>query len=132
MGRPRKKFKFTFPQGLRNPELVKAVVGPIIDQIAAERDLSAADIPHFHRMATSYDCYLWAEDECRMEGLTMINKKGETVKHPAVNISRENWGVFMSIAREYGITPKSKAQMSSHKAPLEKADDELTAFEQGR
>ena len=131
MGRPQKRFKFRFPDNLRYEKEVKAVVGAIISQIEAERELIAADIPHFHRMATIYDRYLDAEDIISRDGSTMINNKGEVVKHPAVNISRESWGVFVQLTREYALTPKSKAQMSAHK-PIDKdPDDQLSRFEKG-
>lgn len=131
MGRPKSNFKFKFPQNLKYLKEVRTVVGAIIDQIADERDIIAADIPHFHRMATIYDRYLDAEDIIAREGSTMINNKGEVVKHPAVNISRESWGVFVHLTREYALTPKSKAQMTAHKPAERDSDDQLALFEKG-
>ena len=84
MGRPQKRFKFKFPSNLRYEKEVKSVVGAIISQIEAERELIAADIPHFHRMATIYDRYLDAEDIISKDGSTMINNKGEVVTLHAI------------------------------------------------
>lgn len=134
MGRPRTKekvFKFAYPATLRHKE-TKQVIGSIIEAILAQRPLTAEDMPQLHRMATSYDLYLRAEEDVDKEGITMINKKGETVTHPSVNISLKCWATFMAIAREYGFTPKSKAQMTAHKpAVAERGDDELSKFQRG-
>lgn len=134
MSRPRTKekvFKFSYPQSLRHKE-TRQVIGSIVDQIKVQRPLTAEDMPQLHRMATSYDLYLRAEEDIDREGITMINKKGETVTHPAVNISLKCWATFMAIAREYGFTPKSKAQMTAHKpAAPERGDDGLAKFERG-
>ena len=134
MGRPRTKekvIKFTYPHTIRNKE-TKQVIGSIIESITAQRKLTAEDIPQLHRMATSYDLYLRAEADIDMEGITMINKKGETVTHPSVNISLKCWATFMAIAREYGFTPKSKAQMTAHKSLDDKTpDDPLAKYDKG-
>lgn len=129
MARP-KKIKFEFPATIRHEE-TKVVVSGIIRQLEEERKLTFADIPHLHRLATSYDLYLTANDELFASGAITVNKKGEEVKHPYVNIARENWNEFLRITREFGITPKSKSQMGSHKPEKTKEDDPLDLFNKG-
>ena len=51
---------------------------------------------------------------CRHSMIT-TNKKGEEVKHPYVNIAREAWAQYLDVAKQYGLTIKSKAQIDSHK-----------------
>lgn len=133
MARPRtkpRKFTFKAPATIRH-KATSEVMNSIVDLITSTRPLTAEDMPQLHRMASSYDLYLQAEDDVFREGITMINKKGETVTHPSVNISLKCWATFMAIAREYGFTPKSKAQMSSHRPTEEKNDDQLAMFDRG-
>jgi P27 family predicted phage terminase small subunit len=118
----KKKVKFKMPSYITREE-VKIVVEAIVAQVKEERELVATDLPNFHRLASSYNTYLDAESQIFSEGATQTNAKGDVVKHPAVNISREAWNEFLRILRELGITPKSKSQMGSHK-PQEKGPDE--------
>lgn len=126
----KKKVKFHFPFTIKHEE-TKDIVNGIISKIKEERDLSYADIPHLHRLATSYDLYLTAIEGLAVDGAITVNKKGEEVKHPYVNIARENWNEFLRITREFGITPKSKSQMGSHKQEKVVEDDPLTLFIKG-
>lgn len=126
----KKKVKFKMPSYITREE-VKIVVEAIVAQVKEERELVATDLPNFHRLASSYNTYLDAESQIFSEGATQTNAKGDVVKHPAVNISREAWNEFLRILRELGITPKSKSQMGSHKPTHSHDDDELTKYEQG-
>lgn len=126
----KKKIKFKIPAYITRDE-VKIVVEAIVAQVKEERELVATDLPNFHRLASSYNTYLDAESQIFEEGATQTNAKGDVVKHPAVNISREAWNEFLRILRELGITPKSKSQMGSHKPTQSHDDDELARYEQG-
>lgn len=117
-----KKIKFKMPSYITNED-VKIVVEAIVAQVKEERALVATDLPNFYRLASSYNTYLEAESQIVAHGITQTNAKGDWVKHPAVNISREAWNEFLRILRELGVTPKSKSQMGSHK-PQEKAPNE--------
>lgn len=118
----KKKVKFQMPSYITREE-VKIVVEAIVAQVKEERELVATDLPNFHRLASSYNTYLDAESKIFSAGATQTNAKGDVVKHPAVNISREAWNEFLRILRELGITPKSKSQMGSHK-PQKKGPEE--------
>lgn len=63
-------------------------------------------------MATAYDSYLTNTEIVSNLGGTMRNIKGEEVKRPEVNIAKENWAQFFDIAKDYGLTPKSKKKIS--------------------
>lgn len=106
-------------------EEVKVVVEAIVAQVKEDRELVATDLPNFHRLASSYNTYLDAESRIFLEGATQTNAKGDVVKHPAVNISRESWNDFLRILRELGVTPKSKSQMGSHKTTEKKPDEPI-------
>jgi P27 family predicted phage terminase small subunit len=82
--------------------------------------LTYSDIPQLHRMATAYDAYLSCLDVLSVKGMTMTNLKGETVKRPEANLLRESWSQYLEIAKEYGLTTKSKGQIKS----LQPADEE--------
>lgn len=94
----------------------------IIKKLNEEDKISAADIPQLHRMATSYDMYITSCEWLSDHDPIAINKKGEEVKHPHVNIAREAWNQYLLLAREYGLTAKSKAQINSH-APQKDEDE---------
>lgn len=119
--------KFELPKSVKHDE-TKAVMEAIVRQLRKEGRLRPIDLPQLHRMATSYDLYITANEEIARTGAVMINIKGEVVKHPYTNIVREMWNEFLRIAREYGVTPKSEAQMSSHK-PTKQDKAEKTPLE---
>jgi len=44
----------------------------------------------------------------------MENLKGELVKRPEANLLKESWSQYLELAKEYGLTAKSKGQIKSH------------------
>ena len=88
----------------------------LVKELNDSERLTTADIPQLHRMATAYDTYLTCEEVLAREGITMVNLKGETVKLPEVNIQKESWAQYLELAKEYGLTKKSKGQIKSLKA----------------
>ena len=61
------------------------------------------------------------------EGLTMRNLKGEIVKRPEANLLKESWSQYLELAKEYGLTVKSKGQIKA--LNVEDAEESpLTAF----
>lgn len=108
----------------------RKLIGRLVKQLSASDMLSEADIPQIHRMATAYDMYLTCVDIISREGPTMRNLKGETVKRPEVNILRESWSQYLELAKEYGLTAKSKGQIKALSA--EEEDSPLDAYLKGR
>lgn len=98
---------FRLPKTIRHKEARK-VICDIVRELSERGELAVGDIPQLHRMATAYDTYLSCVDVVAESGMTMKNLKGETVKRPEVNIMRESWAQYLDIAKEYGLTPRSK------------------------
>lgn len=88
----------------------------LVRKLNDENKIGVADIPNLHRLATSFDQYLTAINWLSDHSMITINKKGEDVKHPYVNIAREAWAQYLDVAKQYGLTIKSKAQIDSHKS----------------
>ncbi len=116
-----KGVKFKVPGSVKHEE-TKRFMRDVVKKLNQEEAIDSTDIPNLHRMATSYDLYLTACEWLSENGPITVNKKGEQVKHPYVNISRESWNQFLELAKQYGLTIKSKAQIKAH-APVEKKDD---------
>ena len=89
----------------------KKVIADIVKQLNKNEILEAADIPQLHRMSVAYDTYLTCVDILALEGLTMKNLKGEIVKRPEANLLKESWSQYLELAKEYGLTVKSKGQI---------------------
>ena len=94
----------------------------LVKKLNEEDKIDVSDIPNLHRLATSFDQYLTAINWLSQHSMVTTNKKGEEVKHPYVNIAREAWAQYLDVAKQYGLTIKSKAQIESHK-PVEKVPD---------
>lgn len=104
------KISFRLPKTVIYKE-AKKVICDIVRQIEAERDLMASDIPLLHRMATAYNAYIACTIVVAEQGLTMENLKGEWVKRPEANLLKENWAQYLELAKEYGLTAKSRSQI---------------------
>lgn len=103
----KKKITFSLPETIQHSEAVKAVLD-IIKEMNQDRPITSVDIPQLHRMVTAYDCYLTCVDVVSEHGMTTQNIKGEWVKRPEANLMRENWAQYLEIAKEYGLTPRSR------------------------
>lgn len=49
----------------------------------------------------------------------MKNIKGEMVKRPEANLLKENWSQYLELAKEYGLTAKSKSLIKGKTASRE-------------
>jgi P27 family predicted phage terminase small subunit len=107
-----KKIGFKIPGYIAHKE-VRNMISNIVRQLNDAGVLTHADIPQLHRMATAYNTYLDCVQIISEQGMTMENLKGETVKRPEVNIMRESWNQYLELAKEYGLTTKSKGQIKS-------------------
>jgi P27 family predicted phage terminase small subunit len=102
------------PKGLRHIE-TKYMIEAVLDELEEQKRLSAICAPFLHRLASSYERYLDAFEYLSTHSAIDVNKKGEEVKHPNVNIEREAYSQFLAIAKEFGFTIKSSMQIKSHK-----------------
>ena len=105
-----RKISFKLPKTVTYKEARKAI-SDIVRQIEEERELEPCDIPQLHRMATAYNAYIDCVRIIAEKGLTMYNLKGEVVKRPEANLLRENWNQYLELAKEYGLTVRSKTQI---------------------
>lgn len=126
----KKKISFTLPDSIQHEETTRLING-LVKQLNEREMLELSDIPQLHRMATAYDMYLTCVDILNREGMTMSNLKGETVKRPEANLLKENWSQYLELAKEYGMTAKSKGQIKAL-ASGESEESPLDAFLEGR
>lgn len=120
-----KKVIFRLPESIKHPEARKAMTS-IVRHLNAADILTPSDIPQLHRMATAYNTYLECVDVISYKGMTMTNLKGETVKRPEANLLRESWSQYLEIAKEYGLTTKSRGQIKSMQP--DKEDSPLDSY----
>lgn len=119
------KLEFIIPDTIEHEE-VKTYMRAVVKNLKDEKCFNATDLPQLRRMAISFDQYLKCEEFITANGSTMINIKGEEVKHPMFNIMRENWNQFLELSKEYGFTVKSKSKIkglqteSNEESPLDK------------
>lgn len=111
----KKKISFKVPDSIEHDEARKLITG-LVKQLNEKEMLELSDIPQLHRMATAYDMYLSCVDTLSREGLTMENLKGEMVKRPEANLLKESWSQYLELAKEYGLTAKSKGQIKAMNA----------------
>lgn len=126
----KKKISFKVPDSIKHGEARKLITG-LVKQLNEREMLELSDLPQLHRMATAYDTYLSCVDTLSAEGFTMENLKGETVKRPEANLLKESWSQYLELAKEYGLTAKSKGQIKA----MNGADNEespLDIFLKGR
>lgn len=124
------KVKFEIPDTIKHEE-VRIYMRAVVKKLTAEKAFDATDIPQLRRMATAYDQYLKCEEFISDNGSTVVNFKGETVKHPMFNIMRENWNQFLELSKEYGFTMKSKSKIKKGKSEKEE-DTPLDKYFKGR
>ncbi|WP_270288947.1 phage terminase small subunit P27 family [Bacteroides thetaiotaomicron] len=111
----KKKISFKVPDSIKHDEAHKLITG-LVKQLNEKEMLELSDIPQLHRMATAYDMYLSCVDILSKQGLTMENLKGEMVKRPEANLLKESWSQYLELAKEYGLTAKSKGQIKAMSA----------------
>jgi P27 family predicted phage terminase small subunit len=111
----KKKISFKVPDSIKHDEARKLITG-LVKQLNEKEMLELSDIPQLHRMATAYDMYLNCVDILSQQGITMKNLKGEMVKRPEANLLKESWSQYLELAKEYGLTAKSKGQIKAMNA----------------
>lgn len=77
-------------------------------------------------LAQSYSMFITSTQTLIAEGLTIINKQGNIVPHPAVKIAKDSQIQAINIMRELGLTPLSKKKLSTK----EQSDYKESPFEQ--
>ncbi|WP_294481867.1 phage terminase small subunit P27 family [uncultured Bacteroides sp.] len=108
----KKRISFKVPDSIKHDEARRLITG-LVKQLNEKEMLELSDIPQIHRMATAYDMYLSCVDKISEKGMTMENLKGEQVKRPEANLLKESWSQYLELAKEYGLTAKSKGQIKA-------------------
>ena len=126
----KKKISFKLPETIKHKEARK-IISDLVKQLNDRGQLEIADIPQLHRMATAYDAYLECVEVLAQDGMTMKNLKGEWVKRPEANQLKENWSQYLELAKEYGLTAKSKGQIKAMNAG-DNEESPLEAYLKGK
>jgi len=126
----KKKISFKLPETIKHKEARK-IISDLVKQLNDRGQLEIADIPQLHRMATAYDAYLECVEVLAQDGMTMKNLKGECVKRPEANLLKENWSQYLELAKEYGLTAKSKGQIKAMNAG-DNVESPLEAYLKGK
>lgn len=126
----KKKISFKLPETIKHKEARK-IISDLVKQLNDRGQLEIADIPQLHRMATAYDAYLECVEVLAQNGMTMRNLKGEWVKRPEANLLKENWSQYLELAKEYGLTAKSKGQIKAMNAG-DNEESPLEAYLKGK
>ncbi|CAG9891952.1 Chemotaxis protein CheC -- inhibitor of MCP methylation [Bacteroides ovatus] len=126
----KKKISFKLPETIKHKEARK-IISDLVKQLNDRGQLEIADIPQLHRMATAYDAYLECVEVLAQDGMTMKNLKGEWVKRPEANLLKENWSQYLELAKEYGLTAKSKGQIKAMNAG-DNEESPLEAYLKGK
>lgn len=121
MSTEKKKFNYRVPKIIKHKETRDMMRGVVAELEDRDIVLSFADTPMLNRLATSYDRYWDAVVYLSTNDAITINKKGEEVKHPMVNIEKEAWTQFLTVAKEYGLTIASGVKIKA-KQPASKDD----------
>ena len=116
-----KKFSYRVPSVIKHKATKDVMKGVLAELTERGMALTNADIPFLNRLATSYDRYWDAVEFLSKKEPIVINKKGEEVKHPMVNIEKEAWTQYLTVAKEYGLTVASGVKIKA-KQPVEKED----------
>lgn len=82
----------------------------IIPELAESGMISKADGPALELMLTHFVMSIKAANEVLSEGTTIINIKGDSVKHPSDQIFRGNSELFLKYADKLGATFASRAR----------------------
>lgn len=102
------------PSDLKNPA-TKKVIGSFVAELEEQGRLTASTLPYLYQLAYLYELNANLMTDIVFSGVTMINAKGECVKRPEVTAQKDFWNQYLAIAKELGLTIKSKAQINAKK-----------------
>lgn len=118
------KFKYNPPLFLKNSESVESMQ-TIVAELNARRPITKADALLLNMLASSWDLF-WSATKWIIENdMIQVNKKGEEVTHPMVNIRKAHHTQILEILKEFGLTEKSSTKVKKptkedDKAPITK------------
>lgn len=120
-----KGLRYTPPDWLEDE--AKDYIAEVVKDLNRNNNLKKVDIGAIHMLAISYSQFIQASRQVSTEGATISNYRGDPIKHPAVNISKDALAQAMRIITEYGLTLKSRESMAVTKKD-DKTDSPLGDF----
>lgn len=102
------------PSELKNPA-TKKVISAFADELKAQERLTPTTLPYLYQLAYLHELNANLMADILFKGVTQVNNKGEVVKRPEVTAQKDFWNQYLAIAKELGLTIKSKAQISGKK-----------------
>lgn len=123
-----KGIRYTPPIWLEDE--AKTYIAEVVKDLNGNNNLKKVDIGAIHMLAISYSQFIQASRQVSKEGATINNYRGDPVKHPAVNISKDALAQAMRIITEYGLTLKSRESISATKSE-DNTDTPLAEFYKG-
>lgn len=125
-----KSTDYTYAPPLGLLKRTKDYMRIVVDKLKEMDKLEAVDMATLDLLASSYDRYLRAEAIIRKEGFTIVGGRGLMTTHPAVKMSKDASTQVFHLARELGLTVKSREQMPTLKSTDEE-DDPLKGLLKG-
>lgn len=83
--------------------------------------LTALDAAALEGFCSAYSRWVEAEREINRDGVVIEGYRGGRVKHPALQIARDQREAMLKFARELGLTPKAREAIS---LPMEDPGDD--------
>lgn len=84
--------------------------------------ITIADLPTFQLMSHKFQIWKKCAKIVREEGLFVIDDKGNTRENPALIQMEKAEKIFISMAREYGLTPSARNNLKQPEQEEEKQD----------
>jgi P27 family predicted phage terminase small subunit len=106
----------------------KALWKKLAPELKSKGLLTLGDVEAFACLCQSYSDYRDAVAILRKEGKTVIAGSGGVKPHPALSEQKRSFEAFTNLAKEFGLTPKSRSAITL--AAVED-DDEFEAFNKG-
>lgn len=116
--------RFIMPDKLS--EETQKFMTDVVKELNTRKAIQNIDLGALRMLAISYEMYLQATEIMLDEG-PVVSIKYEKAANPAQNIATKNYAQVMKIMTEYGLTVKSRANISSMKTPVKK-DSPLSKF----
>lgn len=91
----------------------------VLDSIAEL--LTDADRTSLLMLESSFDTFFLCSSTLERDGLTIINKQGNIVAHPAVKMRKDAQSTILTILAEYAMTLRSRKKINSKEE--ENSDD---------
>lgn len=104
----------------------KAYMKDVLEKLEDSGVLENVDVAALDMLARNYSMFINASKQLEKEGVTIENRQGNIVKHPAVTIAKDAQVQAVKIMQEFGLTAKARTKLPK----LEKKEEEDSPLEQ--